>query len=52
LIWQTAQVKFSVIVGQTWFQEFKSLDENQLTVKCGGYDIVGTCELREIQIKV
>jgi len=52
LIWQTAQIRFSIIVGQTWFSEFKSLDENQLTVKIGTEDVVGTCELREIQIKV
>jgi hypothetical protein len=52
LIWQTAQIKFSILVGQTWFQEFKSLDENQLTVKIGTEDVVGTCEMREIQIKV
>ena len=52
LIWQTAQIKFSVIVGQVWFTEFKSLDENQLTVKIGTEDVVGTCELREIEIKV
>jgi hypothetical protein len=52
LIWQTAQTKFSVIVGQTWFSEFKSLDENTLTVKIDGQDIVGICEMREIQIKV
>lgn len=34
------------------FSEFKSLDENQLTLKLDGQDVVGTCELREIEIKV
>jgi len=52
LIFQTSQIKFGIIVGQVWFTEFKSLDENQLTVKLDGQDIVGTCELREIEIKV
>jgi hypothetical protein len=52
LIYQTAQIKFGVIVGQVWFTEFKSLDENQLTLKLDGQDVVGTCELREIEIKV
>ncbi len=52
LIYQTSQIKFGVIVGQVWFSEFKSLDENQLTLKLDGQDVVGTCELREIEIKV
>lgn len=52
LIYQTAQIKFSVIVGQVWFSEFPSLDENVLTVKIDGQDITGTCELREIEIKI
>lgn len=34
------------------FTEFKSLDENRLTLKLDGHDVVGTCELREIEIKV
>ena len=52
MIYQSAQVRFSIIVGQVWFQEFKSLDENQMTVKIDGQDVVGTCELKEIEIKV
>jgi hypothetical protein len=52
LIWQTAQIKFGVIVGQVWFNEFKSLDENTMTVKCDGQDVTGVCEMREIEIKI
>ncbi len=52
LIYQAAQIKFGIIVGQVWFTEFKSLDENQMTVKLDGQDVVGTCEMREIEIKV
>lgn len=52
LIYQTSQIKFGILVGQTWFTEFKSLDETTLTVRIGGHDVVGTCELREIEIKV
>lgn len=52
LIYQSAASKFGVIVGQTWYSEFKSLDENTLTVKIDGHEIVGTCELREIEIKI
>jgi hypothetical protein len=52
LIYQTSQIKFGILVGQVWFTEFGSLDENQLTVKIGKQEIVGTCEMREIEIKI
>jgi hypothetical protein len=32
--------------------EFKSLDDNVLTVKIGTEDVVGVCDMREIEIKV
>lgn len=47
-----AQIKFSVIVGQTWFEEFSSLDENQLTMTFDGNDVVCTANLKEVEIKV
>jgi hypothetical protein len=52
LMHQATQIKFAVIVGQVWFSEFKSLDENTMTVKCDGKDIAGTLDLREIEIKI
>ncbi len=52
LIFQTAVQKWSILVGGVWFNEFVSLDDNVLSVKVDGKDVVGTCELREIQIKV
>lgn len=52
LIWQTAQIKFGILVGQTWFNEFSSLDENTMTVKIDGQEIVGVAELREIEVKI
>lgn len=52
LRYQTSQLKFAVIVGQTWFSEFKSLDENTLAMKINGKDVSATFELREIQIEI
>jgi hypothetical protein len=49
---QIAQIKFSIIVGQTWFKEFSSLDENSLTMKLDGVDILCTANLKEISINV
>jgi len=51
LLFQIAQVKFSVIVGQVWFTEFATLDENTLTVPLEG-DVVCKAELREVQIAI
>jgi hypothetical protein len=52
LIYQTAQIKFGIIVGQVWFNEWSSLDENTMTVKIDGQEIVGVCEMREIEIRI
>ena len=42
-----AQTKFAVIVGQVWFSEWKSLDENSMTIKVDGQEIEATVELKE-----
>jgi hypothetical protein len=52
LIFQKAKAVFTMVVGQTWPPEFKSLDENTLTVKIDGKDIVGTIEMKEEQVKI
>lgn len=38
---------FSIIIGQTWFKEFSSLDENSMTVHVGDCDYSGTATLAE-----
>lgn len=52
LMREIAQIKFSVIVGQTWFSEFASLDENSLTMRLDGQDVNCTANLREVEIKI
>jgi hypothetical protein len=42
-----AQIKFSVIVGQVWFTEFKSLEENSLKIKVDGNEVECTVEMKE-----
>jgi hypothetical protein len=49
---EIAEIKFSIIVGQVWFKEFTSLDENTMTLKIDGQDIGFTANLNEIEIKV
>lgn len=52
LLYQTSQIRFGVIVGQTWFTEFDSLDDNTLTISPDGEDIQATVEMKEIQVEV
>jgi hypothetical protein len=42
----------SVVVGQTWFTEFGSLEENSLTFKVNGKDIAGTVTMKEIEVPI
>jgi len=48
LMFELAQIKFAVVVGQIWFTEFQSLDENTLVVD----GVEGTIEMREVEVKV
>lgn len=50
LMYEIAQIKFSVIVGQVWFKEFASLDENTLDLDVGGDKPVAcTVEMKEVE---
>jgi hypothetical protein len=53
LQFEIAQIKFGVIVGQTWFTEFASLDETQLTISIpGGKPLECSVGMREIEVKI
>lgn len=52
LLFEVARISFSVIVGQVWFKEFQTIDENQLDVTCDGTAVNGTIDLREIEIQI
>ncbi len=52
LIADMAKTKFSIIVGQVWPSEFKSLDENTLTIKVDGQDIEAKLDQREVEEKI
>ncbi len=53
LQYEVAQIKFSIIVGQVWFTEFKSLDENRMDLDVGGTkDLACTVEMKEIEVKI
>lgn len=52
LLFELARIKFAIIVGQVWFNEFASLDENTLTVTVDGQSVDGKVEMREVEIKI
>lgn len=52
LIKEMAKVKFSIMVGHTWFAEFASLDENAMSVTVDGVAYDCSAELRDVEIKI
>jgi hypothetical protein len=53
IIFQIAQTTFAIVVGQTWFKEFASLDENAMTIEPQpGTQVECKAELKEVQIKI
>jgi len=47
-----AQTKFSVVVGNAWFKEFSSIDEDTLDITVDGNTITGTVEPKEVKINI
>ncbi len=52
LILEAAKMKFAVIVGQTWFTEFRSMDENTMEVEFEGETYKCTLELGEKKVNI
>jgi hypothetical protein len=52
LIFELSQIKFAVIVGQIWFVEFESLEENTLDIEIDGVDLNCMIELKEVEVKI
>lgn len=52
LLYEVSQIRFGVVVGQVWFTEFKSLDENTLDLTVDGQKLTGTLDMKEIEIDV
>jgi hypothetical protein len=52
LLAELARIKFSVVVGQVWFTEFASLDENTLNLTFDNQPINCKVEMKEIQVAI
>ncbi len=49
---EIAEDIMTLVVGQTWFTEFKSLDENTMTLTVDGQAIECKAEMREVEVKI
>lgn len=49
LMFETSQVMFSLVVGQTWFKEFASLDESSMSIAQDGQTYECKAELNEYE---
>ncbi len=47
-----AEIKFGVVVGQVWFEEFASMDEKTLEMDFNGKKVECTADLKSIEIKI
>jgi hypothetical protein len=52
LIFEVAQATFVTVVGQVWFQEFASIDENTMNIKVDGNEIECKVEMKEVEIRI
>lgn len=47
-----AEIKFSLIISKKWFKEFKSFDDNKLSVQFDGHNLDFTFDLTEKEQKI
>lgn len=52
LLRELAELKFSIVVGQVWPSEFKSIDENTLTIDADGKPLECKLTAREVEQKI
>lgn len=47
-----SQIKFAIVVGQTWPKEFTSLDDNEMSLTVDGDEIACTLTMKEVEVKI
>ncbi len=52
LLYFVSQTTFCVVVGQVWFSEFSSLDENTMTITVDGVQVEAKVEQLEKEVKI
>lgn len=49
---EIAQIKFALILSKKWFKEFKSFDENKLSINFDDQDLEFTFDMSEKEVKI
>lgn len=52
LIGEMARTRFSIVVGQVWPVEFKSIDECQLNITVDGVTLACTLNMKEVKVEI
>jgi hypothetical protein len=52
LLHNIARLKFGVVVGQVWFSEFSSIEENTMTLALDGGTVEAKVEMKEVEQKI
>jgi len=52
ILQEIAQIKFALILSKKWFTEFKTFEENKLSLKLDGQDVEFTFDLSEKEEKI
>ena len=52
LLYKVSKIRFGVIVGQIWFKEFNSFDEDTLEFEVGDLKLKGTVTMKEIEVPI
>jgi hypothetical protein len=48
LLFEMSQIRFGVVVGQTWFTEFSTIEEGTMDID----GVTATVEMKEIQVEI
>jgi len=48
ILYKMAQIRFSVVVGQTWFTEFSTIEENSMDID----GVNASVDMNEIQVEI
>lgn len=52
LLFEMSQIRFGVIVGQTWFSEFSSIEEDSMDLQADGVTLACKVEMKETEVKI
>jgi hypothetical protein len=49
---EIAKIKFAVILGQVWFKEFSTMDEDSMVIPWKDYQVACKVEMKEVKVDI